>query len=262
MRLLAAVERLLERAFERSTARLFHAPLQPVQIERRLEWAIETARVPLADGPSVPDRYRVALHPADLAGLGMPPAELALGLAEAVLVLARRRGYRLAERPRVEVVTSPRIARGDVVIETAFSNGDGGGQDPDGGGRARPTSEATGILPRPIAVPRARLVVRTADGRRTSLVLDGRPVSIGRAPDNVICIDDPRVSRHHARIVSRAGGFVLVDLGSTNGTWVDGLRVSELALGVGDRIEIAGGAAELLVEPEPSPSSSIGASGG
>ncbi|MCL6641528.1 MAG: FHA domain-containing protein, partial [Candidatus Rokubacteria bacterium] len=99
----------------------------------------------------------------------------------------------------------------------------------------------------PVAVPRARLVVRTADGRRMSLVLDGRPVSIGRAPDNVVRIDDPRVSRHHALIVPRAGGFVLVDLGSTNGTWVDGLRVSELALGLGDRIDIAG-AAELRLE--------------
>lgn len=261
MRFLATIERFLERAVERSTVRLFRAPLQPVQIEGRLERALESARLAGPDGPSVPDRYRIVLRPTDLLGLGVAPDELALGLAEAVLAIARRRGYRLAERPRVEVVTSPRVAPGDVVVETAFSrraeavrraerSADRAAQ-PSTEPTAKPSTErpteATGVLGPGGPPLRARLVVRTAGRRAQTVPVDGRPIAIGRAPDNDVRIDDPRVSRHHARIVAREGGLVLVDLGSTNGTWVDGLRVSELALGLGDRIDIAG-AAELRLE--------------
>lgn len=247
MRLLAAVERFLERTLERSTARFFRVPLQPIQIERRLERALESARVTRPGGPLVPDRYRVALNPGDLRRLGVAPAELADGLAAMVLAVARRRGYRVAARPRVEIVASPRVAAGDVRVESAFERGRGPSP---AASSPSPVAEATGYLPRPVATPPARLVVRTADGRRTSVPLAERPVTIGRAPDNVVRIDDPRVSRHHARIVLRDGRPVLVDEGSTNGTWVDGLRVTELALGAGDRIEI-GGAAELRIELEP-----------
>lgn len=248
MRLLAAVEQILERALERSTARLFRIPLQPVQIERRLERALETARVAGPGGPVVPDRYRVALHPADLGALAMPPAELARSLADMVLVVARRRGYRVAERPRVEIVASRHVARGDVLVTSGFARAAAVGP---GAPSALPVGDATGVMPRPVAGLRARLVVRTADGQRMTVPIGDRPVTIGRAPDNLVRIDDPRVSRHHARIVLRDGRPVLIDHESTNGTWVDGLRVSELALGVGDRIEV-GGAAELRVELEPS----------
>ena len=49
---------------------------------------------------------------------------------------------------------------------------------------------------------------------------------------------DGRVSRHHARIAGRRGTLVYADLGSTNGSRVNGVRVGELVLGAGDRIEL------------------------
>ncbi len=251
MRLLAAVERFFERAFERSSVRLFRAPLQPVQIERRLERALETAAVARPGGALVPDHYRVAVHPSELAALGVAPAELAGRLADGLLAAARRRGYRLVGSPRVEIVTKASLPKGDVEVEVTFSRPAGprlAAALPMGAG-ATPAAEATGLLPRPLQpAPEAQLVVRSPDGRTRTLPLDGRPVTIGRAPDNRLRIDDPRVSRHHARIVLRDGSYVLVDLGSTNGTWVEGLRVSEVVLGAGDRIDIAAGAAELRVE--------------
>ena len=66
---LAAIERFFERLFERPSARLFRTHLQPIQIQRRIERAMETrpaARV--ATGRSCPNRYVVHLHPDDLAG--------------------------------------------------------------------------------------------------------------------------------------------------------------------------------------------------
>ena len=51
-------------------------------------------------------------------------------------------------------------------------------------------------------------------------------VSIGRDPGNPVVIDDPQVSRQHARITPQGGLMILEDLGSTNGTTVNGLRIS------------------------------------
>jgi pSer/pThr/pTyr-binding forkhead associated (FHA) protein len=61
---------------------------------------------------------------------------------------------------------------------------------------------------------------------------------IGRALDNDIIINDASVSRHHASIEYRNGGFVLRDLGSQNGTWLSDQRVSEVPLGGGEAVRL------------------------
>ena len=66
----------------------------------------------------------------------------------------------------------------------------------------------------------------------------GAPTRIGRALDNDIVVGDGSVSRHHASIEYRNGGFVLRDLGSQNGTWVGGQRVTESPLGLGDALRL------------------------
>ena len=71
-------------------------------------------------------------------------------------------------------------------------------------------------------------------------------MTIGRASDNGLVINDSRVSRHHARLQARRGALVFTDLASTNGSRVNGSQVAEVALGEGDRIEI--GDTVLVVE--------------
>jgi pSer/pThr/pTyr-binding forkhead associated (FHA) protein len=63
-------------------------------------------------------------------------------------------------------------------------------------------------------------------------------LTIGRSADNDLVVADSRVSRHHARITGRRGTLVYADLGSTNGSRVNGVQVGELVLGAGDRIEV------------------------
>lgn len=73
----------------------------------------------------------------------------------------------------------------------------------------------------------------------TSLMLAGAPVTFGRAPDNTIVIGDDFASSHHARISAQNGAWVLEDLGSTNGTIVDGRRIaSPVRLRIGTEITI------------------------
>jgi pSer/pThr/pTyr-binding forkhead associated (FHA) protein len=64
-----------------------------------------------------------------------------------------------------------------------------------------------------------------------------RPNRIGRALDNDIVLNDASVSRHHASIEARNGGFVLRDLGSQNGSWIAGRRVTEASVDSGDSLK-------------------------
>jgi Protein of unknown function (DUF3662)/Inner membrane component of T3SS, cytoplasmic domain len=230
---LASLERLLERLLERTTARLFGTRLRPIHLQRRIERAMERERRSGADRVRVPEHYRLHLAPADLVALGGPPDEVATGLADAALVFARSRGYWLAERPRVELVADSRIARGDIRVATGFDREDAGptsGED---------VSDRTMVFERPVVrSPSATIREVRRDGLEREIALDGNLLTIGRADDNGLVLDDARVSRHHARLRARHGVLVLTDLGSRNGVRVNGQTVVEVALGAGDRIEI------------------------
>ncbi len=65
-------------------------------------------------------------------------------------------------------------------------------------------------------------------------------INIGRRPDNHIIIDDPRVSRNHAQLRASRGRYVIFDLGSTGGTFVNGIRITQHVLKPGDVISLAG----------------------
>ena len=71
----------------------------------------------------------------------------------------------------------------------------------------------------------ARLVWLRADGATVEFPLDGEVHEVGRDEDDAIRVDEPLVSRRHARVERRGAGWVVVDLGSTNFTRVNGQRV-------------------------------------
>jgi pSer/pThr/pTyr-binding forkhead associated (FHA) protein len=65
-------------------------------------------------------------------------------------------------------------------------------------------------------------------------------INIGRRLDNDLVVDDPRVSRHHVQLRSIKGRFVLFDLNSSGGTFINGQRASQSILYPGDVISLAG----------------------
>ncbi|MDP2778413.1 MAG: FHA domain-containing protein, partial [Anaerolineales bacterium] len=65
-------------------------------------------------------------------------------------------------------------------------------------------------------------------------------VNIGRRLENQLIIDDPRVSRNHAQLRTIKGRYVVFDLNSTGGTFVNGQRTNQIVLYPGDVISLAG----------------------
>ena len=82
------------------------------------------------------------------------------------------------------------------------------------------------------------LVVRSGGGRAGETFHPEGETSIGRSPDCGIFLDDVTVSRKHAVIVARDGGFVVEDQGSLNGTFVNRKRVESAQLEDGDELQI------------------------
>ena len=73
----------------------------------------------------------------------------------------------------------------------------------------------------------SRLVMREGPQPGQTFTLDQDSLTLGRDPDNDIVIGDPQVSRHHARVRRQGSMTVIEDAGSTNGTFVNGVRLTD-----------------------------------
>ena len=71
-----------------------------------------------------------------------------------------------------------------------------------------------------------KIVVIEGPLQGTIVPLDASQITIGRAPDSTLVIDDDYASSRHARIYPSEGSWVVEDLGSTNGTWIDRTRIT------------------------------------
>lgn len=255
MRPLAALERFIEGIVERPSARLFGARLQPIQLQRRLERAMDDERLTTSGRTLVPNRYTILLHPDDLASFGDVASSLAAELADSCLLHARRQRWIIADRPRVELAANKAVRKGEIRVSALFAEPEAAQRSPDAAADAVPGDEA-GVPERTMVfrppVPRgpvASLAIVRPDGTTDRVTVDGAFVRIGRATDNDLVLQDGQVSRHHARLQMRAGLLVLADLGSTNGTFVNGERITEIALGEGDQVLV--GDTLLVVESGP-----------
>ena len=85
----------------------------------------------------------------------------------------------------------------------------------------------------------ASLVIRAGGGRAgETFPLDGDKMTVGRAPDSDVFLDDVTVSRDHAVIVRRGSDFYLDDCGSLNGTYVNRRRIESHRLSDGDELQV------------------------
>ncbi|MBN1888859.1 MAG: FHA domain-containing protein [Thermoflexales bacterium] len=241
-------EALAERLVEGTFSRLFAGRLHPLEVATALARATEDAQVVNRHGERLaPNVYWVYLSPEDYEALQASHPTLPDDLAQSVAQLGSQAGLLVAQTPVVEVHYSEKIPRRRASVVARYippEDGMGGTTD------QLDVTLQTAATRQPSA--RSFLILY---GTRT--VLLGTPiVSLGRSFENDVVIDDSRVSRRHAQLRQRAGRYVIYDLGSSGGTLVNGVRVSECILSSGDVISLAGleivyGEEDLSLPPSP-----------
>ena len=224
------VERRIENVFDGLFSRAFRSGIKPLQIGRRLLQVVDAERHVDTQGRRVvPNSYLVQLSPADREGFAdLEPAlhqELTIALREYV----SQEGYHVDGKPRVAFHTNPDLKKGRFEIEARHV--DQGSPAPVA---TAPTSTpATPDAPAPATPPLT--VVRDAFDRPPAVLTlpGGQRVEIreghyvmGRSLDSDVVVNDSNVSRRHAEFVCAAGEVVVRDLGSTNGTKVNGVAVT------------------------------------
>ena len=95
------------------------------------------------------------------------------------------------------------------------------------------------------------------DGTKTYDLRDGVPLIVGRAPTCDLPVFDPTISRRHAELTSDGGAVVVRDLGSSNGTFVNGVKTSNALLAVNDTVAFGKVSFKLASYAAPTPSSAM-----
>jgi pSer/pThr/pTyr-binding forkhead associated (FHA) protein len=234
------VERRIEQLVEGSFARLFAGRLHPREVAVHLARALEDNAQVSQEGIEIaPNVFTVQLNPDDLAAMTQAQPHLVQSLAETVVDFATRVDMQMETAPRLELVPDASLPLRSIVV-TAYHE--------------RAASRATQMMQpvEPISTP-------PSGPRNPQLILQGmlhipltrHVINIGRKHDNHIVIDDQRVSRAHAQLRLRFGRYVLYDLGSSGGTFVNDHAVQECILKPGDVISLAG-VPLVYIEDEPS----------
>jgi len=242
MSVLRSLESKIAGLVEGTFSRAFRSEVRPVEIARKLAREMEEHRSLSVSRTYVPNEYRVFLSPRDRARFAGYEAALATELAGYLLEHARRERLVLLARPVIEFETDDRLGLGEFGIQTRLAQ-------PDQGPRQEPQDQESGRtmvhssadrVAEPLEQPapvRARSALLLLDGKR--LLVGTAGATLGRSRQCDIVLDDPNVSRQHAEIRPRGGSWVLDDLGSTNGSCVNGRRIDgPEVLKPGDEIEL------------------------
>jgi hypothetical protein len=271
------IERRIGGLVEGLFGRTFRSSVQPVELARKLAKEMDDHRTISIHRVYVPNVYTVYLNPADREQFAAYESQMCNELSEYLIEHARREGYSTSTRPVVTLESEPDLTVGMFGIAVGGDEGAPDEPapgpsatvaaprmpEPDFPPVAAPPVPTPPIVPPvlpplPDDVPAGSTMVYAADpepepepppAQRTRelalLMWDGRDLTldkgvtvIGRSSGCDIVLDDPNVSRRHAEVRRLGEGYSLVDLGSTNGTEVNGQRVGETSLMNGDVIGV------------------------
>jgi len=243
------LESKIEGLVQGTFSRAFRSKVQPVELARKLAKEMDEGKTASISRTYVPNHYVVFLSSEDREQFTSYETSLKKELSDYLLEHARKEGLALVTRPTVDFETDERLGLGEFGIQAQLL----GEVDEDSGEHEQgefghtmvytPTGDSRRLAPVAMSGTRALLV---GDGKRT--VLSGEQLVLGRSRDCDVTIEDPNVSRRHAELRREGAGWVVIDLGSTNGIKVNGRRVQEASLQPGD--EIAIGISRLSFEVE------------
>lgn len=231
MSILSDFEDRLGKAIEGIFAGAFRSHVQPVEIAKSLARLMDDRRVVGVGRVYAPVSFTVRLSPDDAGKMGDFREVLAGELSTYLVNHAREQGYHLASRPRVVFETDGALKLGRFRVEADLAARPA---DIAPAEKVRPAGSATGST----MSPAPDLATVTVGETHHDVTLSAARVVVGRLAESDIRIDDANASRQHAAFVRDGDDWFIEDLGSTNGTKLNGHRVSRERLADGDVVSI------------------------
>jgi pSer/pThr/pTyr-binding forkhead associated (FHA) protein len=230
--ILSDFEDRIGRGVEGVFAGVFRSPVQPAELARAVAKEMDRRRVVGIGKVYAPTLYNILLSPEDDQQLGGFADTLAGELETYLVSYARERSLSLAARPVVRFIVDDelKLGRFDVIGELLSPDelAEELGEELPDEAPAPPVVRA-GLLfdaesedADDLGAPAPGIATVTVRDVDHDVVLRGDRMVIGRIAGCDICIADANTSRQHAAFVREAGGWAVEDLGSTNGTLVNG----------------------------------------
>ncbi len=237
-RRIARFEEIAQKLVEGTFARLFAGRLRPLEVANALADAMEDQAVPGPGGSlQAPNRYWVALNPADHSALLAQQPDLADDLSRHLYDLADQLGFVLSHPPVVSLKPEEDVPLHEVRVYARWLPPEDNSFDKEDSVTRQMSPSPSHAIDEEQPLPTRPFLI--LEGQR-HIALAGLTVSLGRSLDNDIIVDDARVSRRHAQLRRRYDRYVIFDLGSKGGTNVNGYPVQECVLEAGDVISLAG----------------------
>ncbi len=217
MPILREFERRLGGLVEGLFAKTFRSGLQPVELAKRVLKEMEAGRSVGVSEVWAPNAFVFRLSPSDAERFQQAEAALVSELKEVVRENAFERGWGLVGPPEITFEIDAGLKKGEFRCKASLVEGE--------------------EKVEPVPASAATLLIHE-DGESRSVALTSDLLTIGRLPDCQVTISDKGASRRHAQIREKDGSYILTDLGSTNGTRLNGQTIQTRELSDGDRITI------------------------
>ena len=238
-----SIEQRLEGLVEGFFTKVFRSGLQPVEVGRRILREMAEGKTVSVNRVYAPNEFRVLMGADDYSRFSQMEAGLQREFSELVIEQAKQNRWNLMGLPRISFESADKMGKGEFKVEASLaadadvpgprvSTRDRGDKQMSET-RAVPTNTADKLG---LAGTGAQLIVHEEGKAKDTISITKEPVVIGRLSTSDVVLSDANVSRRHAEIRRDAGRWVLVDLGSTNGTVVNGKLAREHPLKDGDKL--------------------------
>jgi len=224
-------------------------PVQPVEIARALVREMAAQRRVSVSRIYAPNVFDISLGKADFEKCVPLQEPFSRELEEYLQEKAAEKGFTLIGRPRVSFIEDPSLGIGEIQVKSAFASP---GKDQESSRIEKPLTtqtpegeihqiDRTMVFNKKEVREKKNLFLKVIQGPEQGKIFSlagENHYIIGRKNTNQIVLPDLNTSREHALIEWREGSLYLTDLQSRNGTLVNGIRISQQCLKVGDKIQI------------------------
>jgi len=253
---LKGIEKRMESLVEGVFGRAFRRQIHPVEIAKGLTKQMDEGRMVSISRTYAPNDFTIHLSEDDTESIQAYQAALREELIQYASTHAENKNYHLMTPPKIRFATEDSLRFGEFGVTAKLTGPADGSREK---GAPSDTSGQTRIFRTDdiasqggaAAENQGTTAISAADAKRHGLArervelvlgdesqaLDGRgPWTVGRSYDNDVVVNDPNVSRQHARITRSENGFIVEDLGSTNGTLLDGAPIDRERIEDGDEL--------------------------